>query len=167
MQGKEPFEKREPVTEKRQTNAEREDMATSLEEVRVQIADNLRWVAWVRWVLGIVVGVALATMISVYIQRDNLIEGCLRAGDRAMIDVRFYDTAATKNERVAEESDSFEERDANMDASVEYRVYAQQKRATIPMPEDWNGDPQKRGDNREERVQGCNDAFPAPIPFIE
>jgi hypothetical protein len=40
-------------------------------------------------------------------------------------------------------------------------------RQTIPMPNGWEGSPEERGNSRSDRVEGCKDAYPAPIPFIE
>lgn len=116
---------------------------------------HLKW-AWIRWAFGIIVGVALATIISVYIQRDNLIEGCLRGGDRSLIEADFYEQAA-----------GIRKKDGDHKVAKKYHRDSIRMRATIPMPSGWNGVAKTRGENKQERFEGCQDAFPAPIPWVE
>lgn len=123
--------------------------------------------AWLRWVIGVIVAIAVAVMIATYIQRDNLIAGCLRNSDSRLIDAQFYESAATKNESVARSTSDDNERIANLKAAGEYRVLAVAKRKLIPMPSGKRVDPNTRGDNHGDVTAGCHDAYPAPIPGVE
>lgn len=101
-----------------------------------------RFMAWGRLVVGVIAATALAVLIAGYQTRDNTIAGCIRNGESKVIDARYF--AKT----------------GNIDLS-------DQKRATIPMPHGWHGDASTRGDKAADRAEGCRDAFPPPIPWIE
>jgi len=123
--------------------------------------------AWTRFLVGIVVATLLAVLIAGYQSRDNAIAACVRNGDSKIIDAQFYESAAKKNKAVAANSENAAVQDANLSAAVEYQFDAVRKRATIPMPHGWHGDPRTRGNSRSVRNAGCQDAFPPPIPFVE
>lgn len=112
--------------------------------------------AWFRVIFGVTLAVVLATLISNYTQRDNLIASCIRNGDSKIIDARFMESAEKARAEAGDPG-----------VAEEYRVDAIDKRATIPMPDGWVGSPEIRGDSRKDRTEGCKDAFPAPIPWIE
>ena len=123
--------------------------------------------AWLRLVLGIVLGTIIAVIIAGYQSRDNSVAACKRNGDSKIIDAHFYESAAKKNRAVAAHTKNAAVRQANNTAATEYEQDAVFKRATIPMPDGWQGDPRTRGDSRALRNLGCDDAFPPPIPFVE
>ena len=115
-----------------------------------------RILIWLRLMFGIIVAVAVAVLIGVYVQRDNQIAACDRNSVSKYIDAQFINEAMIA-------------RRAAGDAAVARR-YAQlerEKRATIPMPHDWGGLPADRGSSPRDRREGCRDAFPPPIPWIE
>lgn len=125
------------------------------------------FVYWFRWSLGVIAAVGVALLLSVYIQRDNQIAGCVRNDQSKLIDAKFYESAAQKNFIVAnQESTPHGESLANRKAGNEYVALSVAKRATIPMPKGWQGDPLIRGNNRHDRLIGCQQAYPPPIPFI-
>lgn len=103
---------------------------------------NQRLSGTVRLVLGVIVAVAVAVILSSYIQRDNQIAGCKRNAEAKIIEAHFY-------------------------KSVGADYYMRQIRTTIAMPHGWKGDLAVRGDNKTDRIIGCEDAFPPLIPGVQ
>jgi len=115
-----------------------------------------RPLVFARLVAGILIAVTVAVLISTYSSRDNLIAGCVRNGDSKIIDAQFIHEAAIARTAAGD-----------IKVALRYRQLEIQKRATIPMPSGWVGRPETRGDFRPERVEGCKDAFPAPLSWVE
>lgn len=117
--------------------------------------DLQRKMAWGRWIFGVCVAVFVAIWISTSLIRDALMQGCVRNGESKIIDAQFYDSSAAyrsgqgANEQAQESID-----------------FSHRKRATIPMPEGWHGNPAERGDNPQDRKHGCEDAYPSVFQLI-
>ena len=110
--------------------------------------------AWIRFVVGLVVGVALAVFISYYILRDNLIASCIRGSEFKVVEARVWEKASAQR---AEDGDE--------DTAKFYAETARHIRFTIPVSPRDRSVP--RGEIAANRVGGCEDSYPAPLPFVE
>jgi len=111
-------------------------------------------IVWLRWVAGIIIGVALAVLITDYLGRDNDIAACERTSEFRVIEARVWEKASEQRRA-----------DGDIDTAKFYAETARQIRATIPVaPRDFSV---PRGEIAKNRRNGCEKAFPPPIPFVE
>lgn len=110
---------------------------------------------WVRMVIGVSLAVALAVFIGLYLQRDSLVAGCIRTGERAVLIAEFMEDAA-KARRA----------DGKLALADKYKAKAAKMRATVPMPEGWEGDAHERGNSLQDRMSGCEEAYPPPLRYV-
>jgi len=113
-----------------------------------------RQVAWFRWVIGVTVAVAVAVLISIYIQRDNLIAGCQRTSEFKVTEARAWEPASRQRRA-----------DGDIATAQVYALTARDIRATIPVAPRDRAVP--RGEIAKNRLGGCRNAFPPPIPHVE
>jgi len=115
-----------------------------------------RFLIWMRLMFGIIAAVVVSVLISAYIQRDNQIAACERNSISKYIDAQFINEAMLARRAAGDQA-----------VAVRYAQLERAKRATIPMPDGWAGLPGDRGNSATDRREGCKDAFPPPIPWIE
>lgn len=112
-------------------------------------------------------GIAIVTsLFAADRRRLDSIEGCVRDGDSNIIDIKFFESAAKKNRLVAS-TETGESRAAQLKAAGEYERYAIEKRLTLPMPDGATVLLRYRGNSARMRREGCRDAYPPLLPFIE
>ncbi len=109
--------------------------------------------SWVLWTSGVIVAVLIASVLTTYVARDNLIAGCKR-------------TSAFKNTEASawEEAARARTKDGDLNTALFYRNTAFDIRLTIPISDDYTG---LRGQLASDRAKGCEESFPNPIPFVE
>lgn len=107
------------------------------------------------WLIGVTTAIVISIVASLYLQRDNLIAGCIRNSS-------FKNTEAL----AWEQASSAREKDGDKETALVYRNTAYDIRLTIPVPKEKEYD-LPRGLIEADREQGCAEAHPPPIPFVE
>ena len=112
-----------------------------------------------------IVAIVIAVMASLYIARDNLISGCIRTSDFKNTEALAWETAASQRQADADNATGADKEKLESTA-LSYRNTAFDIRLTIPVAKD----PElstPRGALKSDRAQGCREAFPPPIPFVD
>jgi hypothetical protein len=136
------------------------------------ISRELRIRRWLIVTVATLVGVGVAVMISLYLQRDSLIRGCERNSKRAALSANL---ALHLSERVGARGQKGDAKSAAEYAASGYAFIedipgydgdlsiVQVEKVVI------GGRDVYRLTQKAERIQaqGCTDAFPRPIPFVQ
>lgn len=123
----------------------------------------------IRWdlILTSIVAVLVTTLITGYSSRDNLISGCERNGTFKNVEALAWEAQAKADQSISEDPfQSKTTREARSIAAERHYNTAKQIRNTIAIPKS-NIISFVKGSNEIDRKRGCEEAFPAPIPFIE
>lgn len=125
-------------------------------------------IVWIRYVVVIVASVLVSISLVSYTTNDQLIKDCIKNSNHKLIVSTFFDGVILRDKKLINSINKKLPRD-----SEEYRIsreFSQGSvilRATINMPDNWDGDPKTRGDIYELRKNGCEDAFKSPISWID
>lgn len=126
---------------------------SSENEVTQEEFDVFRKMSWFRVGFGVTGAVLVSLMIVNATIRDNSIAECERSSLRANATASNWQTAADARTK-----------DGDFNTANKYMRNLMVVRASIPMPEGWEGDPEDRGKNVDDRMQGCVEANPASFP---